>query len=95
MSRLSVADEASIQSIRYSEMKGLKDKCPYCVEAKLKHASKPSRSILVITMPGELVSCDVVGPFRIKSIHGNKNGLVYINHHINSAFNYAMKSKDN
>ncbi len=55
------------------KLKGLNDfKCHCCVEAKLKHAPKPPRLMRAIIMPGELISCDVVGPFRITSIYGNK-----------------------
>jgi transposase InsO family protein len=36
----------------------------------------------------------VTGPFRTASIHGNKYGLVFIDHFTNNPFNYAMKSKD-
>ena len=45
-------------------------------------------------MPGECVSYDVVGPFRTTSIHGNRYGLIFIDHYTNTTFNYAMKSKD-
>jgi hypothetical protein len=44
--------------------------------------------------PRELVSFDVTGPFRTASIHGNKYGLIFIDHFTNTPFNYAMKSKD-
>ena len=51
------------------QLKGLNDfKCHCCVEAKMKHAPKPPRSIRTITMPGEFVSLDVTGPLRIKSV---------------------------
>ena len=92
---MSVINETPIQSNTSSETEGLNDfRCHCCVEAKLKHAPRPPRSIRVITTPGELVSCDIAGPFRITSIHGNKYGLVFIDHHTNTPFNYAMKSKD-
>jgi inorganic pyrophosphatase len=45
-------------------------------------------------MPGELIGCDIVGPFRVKSIHGKVYGLVFIDHCTNTPFNYAVKSKD-
>jgi hypothetical protein len=55
------------------KLKGLNGfKCHCCVEAKLKHAAKPPRSIRVITMPGECVSFDLIGPFRTVTIHGNR-----------------------
>jgi len=77
------------------QLKGLNDfKCHCCVEAKMKHAPKPPRSIRVITMPGEFVSFDVTGPFRTVSIHGNRYGLIFIDHHTNTPFTYAMKTKD-
>jgi hypothetical protein len=69
-------------------------KCHCCVEAKLKHAPKPPRSIRVITVHGECVSFDMTGPFQITSIHGNRYGLIFIDHFTNTTFNYAMKSKD-
>ena len=82
-------------SLDIPKLQGLNDLiCHCCVEAKMKHAPKPPRSIRVITMPGELISCDMCGPFRISSIHGNKYGLVFIDHCTNTVFNYAMKSKD-
>ena len=59
----------------------------------MKHAPKPPRSIRVITMPGEVVSMDMTGPFSVTSIHGNKYGLIFIDHCTNTPFNYAMKSK--
>ena len=31
-------------------------------------------------MPGELISYEVVRPFRIQSIHGNKCGLEFVDH---------------
>ncbi len=53
------------------QLRGLDDlRCHCCVEVKLKHAPKAPRSMKVITMPGGLISCDIVGPFRVKSIHG-------------------------
>ena len=77
------------------KLKGLSDfRCHCCVEAKLKHAPKPPRSLRVITMPGELISCDMTGPIRIQSIHGKRYGLVFVDHCTNIPFNYAMKSKD-
>ena len=77
------------------QLQGLNDfRCHCCVEAKLKHAPKAPRSMRAITMPGELISCDIVGPFRIKSIHGKTYGLVFIDHCTNTPFNYAMRSKD-
>ena len=39
-------------------------KCHCCVEAKMKHAPKPPRSITVISVPGQVVSMDIVGPFK-------------------------------
>ena len=59
----------------------------------MKHAPKPPRSIRAITMPGEVVSMDMTGPFSVTSIHGNKYGLIFIDHCTNTPFNYAMKSK--
>jgi hypothetical protein len=77
------------------QLKGLNDfKCHCCVEAKMKHAPKPPRSIRTITMPGEFVSLDVTGPLRIKSVNGNRFGLIFIDHCTNTPFAYAMKSKD-
>jgi hypothetical protein len=77
------------------QLKGLNDfKCHCCIEAKMKHAPKPPRSIRVLTMPGEFVSFDVTGPFRTTSIHGNKYGLIFIDHFTNTPFTYAMKTKD-
>ena len=72
------------------QLKGLNDfRCHCCIEAKMKHAPKSPRSIRVITMPGECV-----GPFRTTSIHGNKYGLIFIDHFTNTPFTYAMKTKD-
>jgi hypothetical protein len=77
------------------KLKGLHDfKCHCCVEAKQNHVHKPPRSMRVITMPGERISCDSIGPFRITSIHGNKYGFVFIDHCTITPFNYVMKSKD-
>ncbi len=63
--------------------------CHCCVEAKLKHGPKP-RSIQVITVPGECVSFDMTGPFQITSIHGNRYGLIFIDHFTDTTFNYTM-----
>ncbi len=60
----------------------------------MKHSPKPPRSMRVITMLGEFVSMDLTGPFRVTSIHGNKYGLIFIDHCTNTPFTYAMKSKD-
>jgi hypothetical protein len=60
----------------------------------MKHGPQPPRSIRVITVPGELVSFDVTGPFRTASIHGNNYGLIFIDCFENTPFNYAMKSMD-
>ena len=82
-------------SLDIPKLQGLNDLiCHCCVEAKMKHALKPPRSIQVITMPGEPISCDMCEPFRIPSIHGNKYCLVFIDHCTNTVLNYAMKSKD-
>ena len=47
--------------------------CHCCVEAKMKHAPKPPRSIRVITAPGEFVSMDMTGPLpltkEVSNIH--------------------------
>jgi hypothetical protein len=76
------------------QLRGLNDfKCHYCVEANMKHSPKPPRSMRVITMPGEFVSMDLIGPIRVTSIHGNKYGLIFIDHYTNTPFMYAMKSK--
>ncbi len=32
-------------------------------------------------MPGEFVSMDMTGPFTVKSIHGNRYGLIFIDQH--------------
>ena len=45
-------------------------------------------------MPSEFVSLDSTGPLHIKSVHGNKFGLKFIDHCTNTLFAYAMKSKD-
>ncbi len=77
------------------KLRGLNDfirRC--CVEAKMKHGPQPPRSLRVITVPGQLVSFDVTGPFRTASIHVNKYGLIFIDHLTNTPFNYPMKSKD-
>ncbi len=77
------------------KLRGLNDFiCHCCVEAKMNHGPQPPRSLRVITVPGELVSFDVTGPIRTASIHGNKYGLIFIDHFTNTPFNYAMKSKD-
>ena len=77
------------------KLKGLNDfRCHCCVEARMKHAPKPPRSIRVIAMPGECVSFDEAGLFRTTSIHGNKYGLIFIDHCTNTPFTYAMKSND-
>ncbi len=79
------------------QLKGLNDfKCHCCVEAKMKHAPKPPRSIRTITTPGEFVSVDVTGPLRtsIRSVNGNRIGLIFVGHCTNTPFAYAMKSKD-
>jgi hypothetical protein len=36
----------------------------------------------------------MTGPFRISSIHGNRYGLIFIDHFTNTTFIYVMKSKD-
>jgi transposase InsO family protein len=68
--------------------------CHCCVDAKMKHGPQPTRSFRVVTVPGELVSLDVTGPFRTASIHENKYGLIFIDHFTNTPLNYAMQSKD-
>ncbi len=69
-------------------------KCHSCVEAKLKHGTKPPRSIRVITVSGDYVSFDMTGPFQITSINGNRHGLIFIDHFTNTTFNYAKRLKD-
>jgi hypothetical protein len=68
--------------------------CHCCVKAKMKHGPQPPRSLRVTTVPGELVSFDVTGPFRTASIHGNIYGQIFIDHFTNTPFNYALKSKN-
>ena len=76
-------------------LKRLNDfKCHCCVEAKMKHAPKPPRSIRSTTMPGEFVRLDSTGPLYIKSVHGKKFGYIFIDHGTNTPFAYAMKSRD-
>ena len=36
---------------------------------------------------------DMTGSFSVTSIHGNKYGLIFIDHSTNTPFNYAMKAK--
>ncbi len=45
-------------------------------------------------MPGEFVSLDATGPLRIRSVHGNRLGLIFIDHCTNTPFVYAMESKN-
>ncbi len=63
-------------------------KCHRCVEAKMKHKPKPPRSIRIITFPGQVVSVDIVGPFKIASIHECVYGLIFIEHFMNIPFPY-------
>jgi hypothetical protein len=44
-------------------------------------------------MPGECVSFDLIGPFRTLSIHGNRYGLIFIDHCTNTPFTYAIRLK--
>ena len=60
----------------------------------MKRAPKPPRSVRVITMPGEIVNMDMMGPFSRTSLHGNKYDLIFIDHFTNTPFTYAMKSNE-
>jgi hypothetical protein len=40
------------------------------------------------------VSFDLIGPFRTVSIHGDRYGLIFIDHCTNTPFTYALKTKD-
>ena len=95
MSYLSKSNETfSTVSSNIPKLRGLNDFiCHCCVEEKMNHIPKPQKSIRVITMPGEVVSTDMIGPFSVTSIHCNKYGLIFIDHCTNTPFNYAMKSK--
>ena len=76
------------------KLRNMNFKCHCCVESKMKHAPKPPRSLRVITMPGQYISLDLVGPFRFTSIHGSKYGLAFIDHYTNTPFTYGLKTKD-
>ncbi len=44
----------------------------------MKHGPQPPKSIRVITVPGELVSFEVTGPFHTASMHGDKYGRMFV-----------------
>ena len=70
-------------------------RCHCCVESKMKKAPAPPRSIRAITRPGEIISLDLVGPFRVMSFPSrSKYGLVFIDHFTNLPFVYTLSSKD-
>ena len=79
-------------SVDIGDLRGLSNfTCHCCVEAKLKHAPKPERSL---TNDIHLVSFDFCGPFKHTSFSGNKYGLIFVAHHGHVLFWYPTKSKD-
>ena len=59
----------------------------------MKYKPKPARSFSVMTRPGQVVSVDLVGPFKVRSINNSLYGLAFIEHFTNMPFLYALKSK--
>ena len=67
--------------------------CHACIEAKMKHRPKPRRSILILVAPGQIISVDIVGPFKVKSLKGSIYAVAFIDHYTNTPFLYGMASK--
>ena len=67
-------------------------KCHCCVKAKMNHAPKSPKSITVISVPDQVVSMDIVGPFQVKSIQRSSYGLAFIEHCTNMQFLYRLKN---
>ena len=56
----------------------------------MKYKPKPALSFSVMTRPGQVVSVDLVGPFKVRSVNNSLNGLAFIEHFTNMPFLYAL-----
>ncbi len=55
------------------KLRNMNLKCHCCVELKMKHAPKPPNSLrVIIPIPGQYISLDLVGPFQFTLIHRSK-----------------------
>ena len=59
----------------------------------MKLSPMPGRSLTLALYPEQVISFDVVGPFKQKSIHGNRYGLWFVDHAVHIKFAYPMKQK--
>jgi len=57
----------------------------------MKYKPKPQRSITLINRPGQVVSVDLTGPFKVRSIFVNIYALAFIGHYVNKPFTCALK----
>ena len=60
--------------------RGLGFKCHCYVEEKMKHAPKAQGSMTQVTHPGQIVSVDTCGPYKVESIHKNICVAVFVDH---------------
>ena len=59
----------------------------------MKYKPKPQRSITLINRPGQVVSVDLTGPFKVRSIFVNIYALAFIGHYVNKPSTYAYLRK--